>query len=100
MYALAKKIQWSRPETHEEILFVVMFGGLHIKVVALKTIGDLLEGSGWTGALVRVGMATSGTADIFLKAYMLPVLDECIKLQPVVCICFFRGHTISMLKTE
>ena len=46
MYALAKKIQWSWPETHEEILFVVMFGGLHIEMVALKTIGDLLEGSG------------------------------------------------------
>ena len=100
MYALAKIIQWSWPETHGENIFVVMFGGLHIKVVALKTIGDLLEGSGWTGTLVKAGVATSGTADIFLKASMLPVLDECIKLQPVVCIYFFREHTISMLKTE
>ena len=28
--------------------FIVMFGGLHIEMTALKVIGDLLEGSGWT----------------------------------------------------
>ena len=48
-------------------MFVVMFGGLHIKMAALKTLGDLLEGSGWTGALVQAGVATSGTADLFLN---------------------------------
>ena len=42
-----------------------MFGGLHI---ALKTLGDLLNSSGWTSALVQAGVATSGTADSFLKA--------------------------------
>ncbi len=45
-----------------------MFGGLHVEMAALKTLGDLLEGSGWTGALVQAGVATSGTADSFLKA--------------------------------
>jgi hypothetical protein len=35
--------------THGEDHFVVMFGGLHIEMAALKTVGDLLEGSGWTG---------------------------------------------------
>ena len=68
LYALAKQIQWSWPETHGENMFVVMFGGLHIEMAALKTLGDLLESSGWTGALVQAGVATSGTADSFLKA--------------------------------
>ena len=35
---------------------------------ALRTLGDLLESSGWTGALVQAGVATSDTADSFLKA--------------------------------
>ena len=68
LYTLAKQIQWSWPSTHEEKHFVVMFGGLHIEMAALKTLGDLLEGSGWTGALVQAGIATPGTADSFLKA--------------------------------
>lgn len=68
LYAVAKQIQWSWPETHGEDHFVVMFGGLHVEMTALKTIGDLLEESGWTGALVQAGVATSGTADSFLKA--------------------------------
>ena len=37
-------------------------------MAALKTLGDLLEGSGWTGTLVQAGVTTSGTADFFLKA--------------------------------
>lgn len=68
LYTLAKQIQWSWPATHGEGHFIVMFGGLHIEMVALKVLGDLLEGSGWTGALVQAGVATPGTADSFLKA--------------------------------
>lgn len=45
-----------------------MFGGLHIEMAALKTLGNLLEGSGWTGALVQAGITTPGTADSFLNA--------------------------------
>ena len=48
-------------------LFIVIFGGLHIEMVVLKILGDLLEDSGWTAALVHAGVATSGTADSFLK---------------------------------
>ena len=47
--------------------FVVMFGGLHIEMAILKTLGDLLEGSGWTGVLIQANIATPGTADSFLK---------------------------------
>ena len=68
LYALAKQIQWRWPETHGEDHFVCLFGGLHIEIAALKTLGDLLDSSGWTGALVQAGIATAGTADSFLKA--------------------------------
>ena len=68
LYTVAKQIQWSWPATHGEDHFIVMFGGLHIEIAALKTLGDLLDGSGWTGALVQAGIATPGTADSFLKA--------------------------------
>jgi len=68
LYTVAKQIQWSWPATHGEDHFIVTFGGLHIEMAALKTLGDLLDGSGWTGALVQAGIATPGTADSFLKA--------------------------------
>ena len=45
-----------------------MFGGLHIEMAALKSIGTLLQDSGWTAALVESGIATPGTADSFLSA--------------------------------
>ncbi|KAK6169757.1 hypothetical protein SNE40_020746 [Patella caerulea] len=68
LFALAKQIQWKWPEMYGEDLMVVMFGGLHIEMAVLKTIGDWLSGSGWTQALVQAGIAKSGTADSFLKA--------------------------------
>ncbi len=68
LYTVAKQIQWSWPDTHGEKDFIVMFGGLHIEMASLKTLGDLLDGSGWTAALAQADVATSGTADSFLKA--------------------------------
>lgn len=49
---------------HGEDRFIVMFGGLHID---LKVLGDLLDSSGWTGALTQANIASSGTADSYLK---------------------------------
>ena len=43
LYALAKNIQWILPERYGENLIVVMFGGLHIEIAALRTIGDWLQ---------------------------------------------------------
>ncbi len=68
LYTIAKQIQWSWPATHGEDHFIVMFGRLHIEMAALKILGDFLEGSGWTGALVQAGVGTHGTADSLLKA--------------------------------
>ena len=63
LYTLAKMVQWSFPDSYGEKEFVVMFGGLHIEMALWHTIGELLDGSGWTTAL-----CDAGTADSFLKA--------------------------------
>jgi hypothetical protein len=67
LYTLCKQIQWSWPGHYGEEHFVVMFGGLHIEMNALKVLGDLLDSSGWTGALTQANVASSGTADSYLK---------------------------------
>ena len=44
-----------------------MFGGLHIEMNVLRSLGSLLQDSGWTGALTEAVVATSGTAISFLS---------------------------------
>ena len=68
LFKLAKEIQWTWPETHGEDSFIIMLGGLHIKMALQKAVGDLLDGSGWTSVLEQAGVASPGTADSFLKA--------------------------------
>lgn len=68
IYALAKQIQWHWPDQYGEDKFIMMFGGLHIELAALKSIGALLQDSGWTGALVEAGVASPGTAESFISA--------------------------------
>jgi len=63
---LAKQIQWKWPENYGEDQIVVMFGGLHIEMAALKTLADWLQRSDWVQALVHAEIATAGTADSFL----------------------------------
>ena len=53
--------------SHGEHMYVVMLGGLHTEMALWKTLGDVLEGSGWTTALTEAEVASSGTADSFLK---------------------------------
>ena len=48
--------------------FVVMFGGLHIEMAALRTMGDWLQSSSRVEALVQAEITTAGTADSFLCA--------------------------------
>ncbi len=67
LFSLAKQIQWQWPEYRED-KYVVMFGGLHIEMAALKSIGTFLEDSGWTTAISEAGVASSGTAESFLVA--------------------------------
>ena len=70
LYALLKQIQWEWPEYGED-KFVIMFGGLHIEMAALKSLGTLLEDSGWTSAIVEAGLASS--------IWYCRVLPDCIK---------------------
>lgn len=67
LFAIAKEIQWKWLKKYGEDKFVILFGGLHIELAALKTAGDWLEGSGWVEALVQAGIASAGTADSFLR---------------------------------
>ena len=67
LYALGKQIQWQWPEYGED-KFVIMFGGLHVEMAALRSIGTLLRDSGWTSAIVEAEVASSGTAESYLSA--------------------------------
>ena len=68
LYAIAKQIQWQWSNSHGEKHHVIMFGGLHVEMTALKAIGKWLEDSGWKSALIQSGVASAGKADSFLKA--------------------------------
>ena len=68
LYALAKQIQWTWTDDYGEDKFVIMLVGLHIEMAALTTVGDWLKGSGWVQALVQAEIATTGTADSYLRA--------------------------------
>ena len=62
IYALAKQILWHWPKKYAEDKFLTMFGGLHIEMATLKSIGTLLQKIGWTEAIVEAGIASSETA--------------------------------------
>ena len=68
LFAIAKQIQWQWPDLYGEKRLIVMFGGIHTEMVALKAIGKWLEDSGWTSSSVIADIASSGTADSFPKA--------------------------------
>ena len=67
LYDIAKQIQWNWSSGYGEDKFVILLGGLHLEMASLATIGDLLDGSGWTHALALANIATPGTAESFLK---------------------------------
>ena len=66
LYALANYVQWQWSRTHGEDKYIVMFGGLHIEMALLNTVGDYLEGCGWTSVLTQAGITSTGTADSFI----------------------------------
>jgi len=61
-------MQWNWPKVYGEDKFVVLLGGLHIEVACLSTIGDLLDGSGWSSILAEERVTTPGKADALLKS--------------------------------
>ena len=67
IFATAKQVQWHWPDKYGENKFIIMFGGLHIEMAALKSMGTLLQDSGWTAALTESAITTAGTAESFLR---------------------------------
>lgn len=67
LFGIAKQIQWAWPDVFGEDKFVVLMGGLHIEMNAVKLLGDFLRGSGWAAILIKSGVTTSGRADAILK---------------------------------
>ena len=96
LFVIAKNIQWKWPSVYGESKCVIMFGGLHIELAALKTAGNLLESSGWTGALVQAGAATSGKADSFLKAAHITRTRRAHQVTVVSCTKHWKMHTWDM----
>ncbi|CAB4003814.1 Hypothetical predicted protein [Paramuricea clavata] len=68
LFALAKQIQWQWPHTHGEDKLLVMFGGLHIELAILRTLGKWLDKSGWTTVMANADVATPGVVDSFTSA--------------------------------
>ena len=68
LFAIAKLVQWNWPDTHGEGRHVVMLGGLHTEMALWSTLGDILDGSGWTSALTESEVASSGVAESLLKS--------------------------------
>ena len=65
LFVQAKLIQWRFPNTFGEKLHVVMMGGLHVEMAYYCSLGDILQGSGWTESLAEAGITTSETAELF-----------------------------------
>ena len=65
LFALAKQIQWHWPDEYGN--FVVMMDALHNEMAALRMVGRILKGSGWTTAIEESGLASAGTTESFLS---------------------------------
>ena len=63
LYALLKEIQALWPDTHGEDHFVLILGGLHIEMAALKLPGDWLRDAGWVESLVEADVSSPGSAE-------------------------------------
>lgn len=61
-------MQWTFPEIFGEDKFVILLGGLHIKMALWAAMGDLLHGTGWAEALAEAGITkTEAASTLFLK---------------------------------
>ncbi|KAK3917822.1 Chromosome-associated kinesin KIF4 [Frankliniella fusca] len=67
LFATAKLLQWNLPAAYGEDKFVVLFGPLHIEQNFIRMMGELLEGSGWTGIIANSGILPAGSAEGLLK---------------------------------
>ena len=68
LFALAKRLQWNEQTPFTDDNFVIMMSGLQIEKAYLILIGDWLQDSGWTGALVPSEVTTASKAESMIKA--------------------------------
>ena len=66
LFAIAKQIQWTW-DNYDDSKFIIILGGLHIAMTALKCLGKFLLGNGWTTALTQAGVTIQGSAESFLN---------------------------------
>ena len=66
LFALAKVIQWKWPIVYGE--------GLHLETTMWNSVGDRLDGSGWTNILTEANMAPSGERKACLRLLISPDL--------------------------
>ena len=64
LYAVAKQIQWSWPDTYGEDHFIVILGGLHVEMAALS---DFLEGVGGQKHLNKLELLPLGQWILFSR---------------------------------
>ena len=69
LYAIAKQLQWTFPESLGEDKLVVMLGALHIEDKVHQMTGKLLGDSGWTTVLSQAQVLTSGRAQSALNEH-------------------------------
>ena len=67
LYALGKQLQWEHKGQLAEDKLVIVLGGLHIEMSFMSIIGDWLEGSGWSTAIVDAGVTTTGRGEALLS---------------------------------
>ena len=68
LYALIKLVQWNWKGNYGVKSFAIMMGPLDIEMAALKAIKVWLKVSGWSSALSKTDIESSGAADSFLHA--------------------------------
>jgi len=95
LFALCKQIQWLNPEKMGEDKIFIMMGGMHIEKAAYTILGDLLDGSGWTTALVEAKVTTKGRAESILSATHI---TRTRYVYQVFFIFPLKSHTVCVLK--
>jgi hypothetical protein len=68
LFTIGKYIQWNYSDIIGEHHLLLILGGLHTEMAALKTLGDLLDHSGWTTALVNANVVSAGRSEALLQA--------------------------------
>ena len=69
IYAIAKQLQWTFPDTLGEDKIVLMMGALHIEDKVHQMIGKLLRDSGWTSVLSQAQILSSGRTQSVLNEH-------------------------------